>query len=544
MKKARFFFLLVLLLTLNTTKSVLASPADYLPAGTNYLNIDNFSYSDEWFHSIDPFAIKPDTDFVLTIDDHYWQTLRDPEMPTILISVYDNDILVQEEEFTFYDFVESSNDELAYSVTFHTVVSGNHIEIQFYDFESYFETNGFNRTMLEEGNEFTTFEPYVQGTLLDTASPEFNTINQVISYVHQPISVEDIALSLEAYDTIDGDVSSSIIITEDLYTPNKTVLGDYTVSFAVSDSAGNTTEAVINVKVVDVLKPEFSSIEMITLPYPQTLSIADIQSLLQASDNYDGDITEDIYIIEDSYSLSASLIGVYRITFGVEDSSGNLSTLDVYVTVTDDTAPIISGTNSIIIGYDEMISISSIQNALTVIDNYDGDLSLLVESDDYTENHSTIGEYSIVFLAEDSSGNKTSYTVTVQVVDEIGPILYYDYLIVQTYQNYVLSLEDFIHLLSLSEELGNIDHASVSVLYDSYTAFASTPGVYHLKLLINDEIQKDFEINVKESSDYIYLPMEDDTSFFKENIKVIEIFSAALVLILSTTMAFIHFKKK
>lgn len=544
MKKARFFFLLVVLLLVGMTKNVLASPADYLPAGKNYLNIENFEYSDEWFHSIDSFAIKPDRSFVLTIDDYYWQTLRDPEMPTILICVYDNDILVQEEEFTFYDFVVNSNDVMSYSVTFHTTVSANHLEIQFYDIESYFSSNGFNRTMLEEGTSFTSFEPYVQGTLLDTASPEFSTINQVISYVHQPISVEDIALSLEAYDTIDGDVSSSIIITEDLYTPNKTILGDYTVSFAVSDSAGNTTEAVINVTVVDVLKPEFSSIEMITLPYPQTLLIEDIQGMLQASDNYDGDITEDIYIIEDSYSLSQSITGTYTITFGVEDSSGNLSTLDVYVTVTDDTAPIISGTNSIIIGYDEMISISTIQNSLSVIDNYDGVLPLSVQSDDYTENHSTIGEYSIVFLAEDSSGNKTTYPVTIQVVDEIGPILYYDYLIVQTYQNYVLSLEDFIHLLDLSDELGEMDHAKVSVLYDSYTTFATTPGVYHLKLLINDEIQKDFEINVKESSDYVYLPMEDDTSFFEENIKIIEIFSAAFVLILSTTMAFIHFKKK
>ena len=59
-----------------------------------------------------------------------------------------------------------------------------------------------------------------------------------------------------------------------------------------------------------------------------------------ASDNYDGDITDDIVTVN---NVDTSVIGSYTVTYNVSDDAGNAATeVTRTVNVTDTTAPVIT----------------------------------------------------------------------------------------------------------------------------------------------------------------------------------------------------------
>lgn len=546
MKKARFLFILSLMFMVLPVSKVFADSWDYLPGGANYLNEDIFVLEDSWYSSTNPFVIKPDTDFVLTMSDDYHRIFGG-YTTLVMITYYNNSSLVAEEELIFTDFLDNPG-YLTLSTSFHSPVNANKMSISFLEEEAYFELNGLSQMMLEEGTVFTAFEDFIYGTLIDTASPEFLNVNEVISYVHSPISVEDIKDSLQAYDTIDGNLSSLISVKTDNYSAHNDTLGLYSIVFEVNDLSGNHSEASVNVRVVDVLKPVFSTVETIVMPYPQTYSIEDIKALLSASDNYDGDISSSIELLEDLYTTNQSVVGNYTVSFKVEDSSGNSETTTVSINVVDNEAPVISGIKDIVIGYDETITTQAVISQLSAIDNYDSSLSFVIVSNNYTDNRYNLGLYEILVSVTDTSGNITYETVSIEVVDEIGPILYFDSSIIQTYQDYVLSLEDFIDLLSLSSEFTGLTGASVEVLYDSYSNHATIPGIYHVKLLIHktdsETIEKDFQITVKEDLDYIYNPENVTQTFFEQNFQLFIIGGLGFIVVLTNIIWFMHFKRK
>ena len=55
----------------------------------------------------------------------------------------------------------------------------------------------------------------------------------------------------------------------------------------------------------------------------------------------------------------------------------------------------------------EPLTAADIKSMLTVADNYDQEVELLIAEDGYTPNCRKIGTYRMVFLARDSSGNES-----------------------------------------------------------------------------------------------------------------------------------------
>ena len=64
-----------------------------------------------------------------------------------------------------------------------------------------------------------------------------------------------------------------------------------------------------------------------------------IKNALKAVDYIDGNLTEKIEIIEDTYSGNIDKIGTYYLTFGVGDAAGNWSEFRIYIEIFDDTPP-------------------------------------------------------------------------------------------------------------------------------------------------------------------------------------------------------------
>jgi hypothetical protein len=546
MKKIIWFICLIGLVGLTINQNVFGYEPNYLPGGKNYISKDNYIYTsaDSGLNPLDPFVVKPETTYTLSFPELLFSQAFEVE-----ILMYHNDVQTATLYFMDIDFdTDDIGVETAYT-SFDTPVDVNYMEIYLYGVNMEDE-NIIPNIQLEEGDQATVYEAYIEGTMIDTTSPYFQSSGTIISYVDQPITVTEIQNSLSAYDKVDGDVSTSIALVNDGYTDYMDTLGIYDLSFSVSDLSGNTSEIIIHVEVVDVLAPVFSDVTEITAIYPNTLTTAEIIAMLSASDNYDGDISSQITLSNDNYSENASIIGSYPMQFSVSDSSGNTTDHDVLIHVVDQEAPMILGDESLVIGYNNYYSEATMLSSLSVSDNYDQNVEIIITSNNYKNNAETIGEYTVVFSATDSSGNQTEKTLTVFVVDEIGPMIYLDLSVIQVYSDTVMTLPDFAQLLTKTHELDPEEDYLITVKYDSYTSHAEIEGTYHLQLQFEDVngdiFDKDLQINVidKGSDAIIFGYVEEDMNFVEIYQEEIIYSGAALLFVLSNLSWFIVWRKK
>lgn len=529
--------------------NIYAYSPHYLPGGKNYLTIDNFMEEDTDYVTIDPFLVKTYTDYVLTIPQGFADQMYNP----ITIYYYEDDLISDSIIINFEDMTHVYQDgDNWFYYSFKTPASTNYIGISFDNTYGYFTLEGFDYFQLEEGLVFSGYEDYIQGTIIDTSAPYFQNANTIISYYDSPITTAEIQSALQAYDDIDGDVSANITLVTDNYTINNDVIGTYNIIFEVTDSSNNTSQISIDVEVVDVLKPVFTELETIQAVYPNVYTPQDILNLLSASDNYDGDISADIVMVSDGYTTNSNIVGTYQMEFEVSDSSGNTQNYVQEIQVVDNEGPIISGITTISIGYDTTISSNVVANNLSCNDNYDlaETLILVLESDNYTENSSVIGNYEMSFSVTDSSGNKTTQIVIISVVDQMGPVVYFNSAIIQTYNDTVMALPDFVLLLKTTNEIDRTKDYYVTIKYDSYTKNAKNPGTYHLTLNLTDnigeEITKDFEIRVIEKP-YDYVEVGEttvNTPFYQKYKEYFIGGVGAFTLIISNVAWLVIFKKK
>jgi hypothetical protein len=402
------------------------------------------------------------------------------------------------------DFVDATLDPNRRSLTFMVPPEANFLMLGFVDVANEYEPPIIGTFQLESGLVFTGYEAYVDGSVVDTQGPEISGQAVVISDVSNPVYSGDILASLSAYDAIDGDMSDHLAIVEDNYADRESILGEYEIIFAVTDSQTNTTEFSIIVKVVDVTAPYFADIGEIDIPFGQVKTVDQLKEILSVSDNYDASVPmSSIIIVSEDYFGNEAVVGSYSMVFQATDTSGNESTHELTINVVDEVFPIITGPATMAIGYDHQTPIASILAAYSVTDNYDGDLTaqLIVKTNSYSTHHNQIGDYVVIFRVVDSSGNASEKTLIVSVIDQVGPIIYLDKAIITVYNTTVLSLTDFTGLLIKAGEIPN-QRYTISIKYDSYSSHALNPGTYHLSLDLNGEdgsvISKDLVVVVKD----------------------------------------------
>lgn len=87
-------------------------------------------------------------------------------------------------------------------------------------------------------------------------------------------------------------------------------------------------------------------------------------------------------------------------------------------------APIINGGSGLYpTNVNDPITVAEILLGLSSLDETDGALTVVVQSDLYTGNEDTLGEYDVIFRATDLSGNYTEVTTTIAVVDVDDPLI-------------------------------------------------------------------------------------------------------------------------
>ncbi len=221
-----------------------------------------------------------------------------------------------------------------------------------------------------------------------------------------------------ATDNVDGDLTSQIVVGGD--TVNTSVIGDYFVTYDVSDSSANPAQTVTRtVQVGDTTPPVITLVGDNPLVLEVGATYSDPGAT--ATDNVDGDLTSQIVVGGDT--VNTSVIGDYFVTYDVSDSSANpAQTVTRTVQVGDTTPPVITlvGDNPLVLEVGATYS----DPGATATDNVDGDLTSQIVVGGDTVNTSVIGDYFVTYDVSDSSANPAqTVTRTVQVGDTTPPVI-------------------------------------------------------------------------------------------------------------------------
>lgn len=169
-----------------------------------------------------------------------------------------------------------------------------------------------------------------------------------------------------ASDAEDGNLTANIIVNNNVDT---SIVGNYSVTYTVTDSNANTTTSTRQVNVIT------GAIPVITLlgSSSQSIVLGDVyfDSGATAADTEDGDLTSNIVV---SNTVDTSVAGIYTIRYNVSDSNGN-SADEVTRTVEVIDPAVVTG--SFIIFDQNGSPVSSPDNAVTASIVYPGSGSVI-----------------------------------------------------------------------------------------------------------------------------------------------------------------------
>jgi hypothetical protein len=237
--------------------------------------------------------------------------------------------------------------------------------------------------------------------------------------VTSPIAItQDITVSLDANGNatltasmIDNNSTDNCSIASssvDITTFDCNDLGEHTVALTVTDQSNNSDTETATVTVVDTVNPIVST---------QNLTIqldANGNASITAAQIENGS-TDNCSIASSSLDITnftCDDIGTNTVTLSVTDQSNNTGTATAIVTVEDTIDPVAIGQNitrDLEGGVSVTILASDLDNGSSDNCNY----SLSIDIDTFTE----VGEYDVVLTITDSSGQTSSVTVIVTIIN-------------------------------------------------------------------------------------------------------------------------------
>jgi len=190
---------------------------------------------------------------------------------------------------------------------------------------------------------------------------------------------------------------------------NTSAVGVYTITYTAIDRAGNTGTATRTVIVEDTIAP------VITIagsdPVTHELGTTYTDAGASASD-LSGSIT-----VTTNGTVNSNAVGSYVLTYIATDSSGNTATATRTVNVVDTTAPVVTVTG------DNPATVelgTTYTDAGATATDASGTVTVVTSG---TVDTDTVGSYTLTYTSTDASGNASSKTRTVNVVDTTAPVI-------------------------------------------------------------------------------------------------------------------------
>ena len=208
-----------------------------------------------------------------------------------------------------------------------------------------------------------------------------------------------------ATDEVDGDVTSKVVV--DLGNLNVNVAGNYTIKYSYTNSGGDITTVVRQVK---VRKPELiikvKGEESVTIL--RGTSYTDLGAT--AIDEIDGDISDNITINLNNFN--PNLAGTYKIIYSITNSGGDRATAERTVIVRKPLLTInILGDSS----YEMIRGQTYTDQGAIATDEIDGDISDNITIDLGNFNPNIVGTYKIKYSITNSGGDTETAERTVVV---------------------------------------------------------------------------------------------------------------------------------
>ena len=248
-------------------------------------------------------------------------------------------------------------------------------------------------------------------------NPPVITLNgNAVVYIEARTGTEYIEQGAVVMDDIDGDITSSLVISGYV---DEDVKGTYYIKYDAKDSHGNNAISVYRQVVVRDTTPPVVTLNgnrEIKLLYGQPY----IEYYATAVDNYDGEVQVSI-----NNPVITNKIGTYEVTYIAYDNSGNRGTAVRYVQVIDNISPVISLIGNEIM-YVEVYTKFEDPGAL-VVDNVDGTFVMPASSfffgDTVVEeiDTSVLGTYYVHYDYQDTAGNIGAGKVRIVIVRDSTP---------------------------------------------------------------------------------------------------------------------------
>lgn len=236
-------------------------------------------------------------------------------------------------------------------------------------------------------------------------------------------SVPDFTGSVVATDNVTP--SGALVITQ-LPTAGTVVgLGVTTVTITVKDAAGNTSTCgtTFEVTTADITPPTIttcaSPVSLAANAITGKAAVPDFLGGVVATDNVAG------ILVKTQTPAAGALVGVglTTVTISVADAAGNASTCTVNFTVTDATAPVITGCASTqTLAADATTGKAALPNLAGQVTATDNSGSATVTQSPAAGTLVGVGLTVVTVTATDAAGNSSTCVVNVTVVDQTPPV--------------------------------------------------------------------------------------------------------------------------
>ena len=302
--------------------------------------------------------------------------------------------------------------------------------------------NFFNQPLYKNGNNFSLVDKTTPpGTIVDyeenklrrfyvnkdrTLTESKTPIITTDQNIRNNVQIEDTSFNpltgITAIDFLGTDISSSLqfTITPDF---NVNIIGQYDILYTVEDYFGESSSLKRTINVVKEATPPVISFEN-----PDNITLeagSPIQEQIFASDNSSDTIENGgITISNNINEIDNKTPGSYQLIYTATDSYGNFSNVSKTITIVDTTPPEISfkNPNDIILEAGRRIQnepVIASDNSSDTIGNKGIKISKNINEID----NKTPGSYQLIYTATDSSGNSSTVSKTITIVDTTPPVI-------------------------------------------------------------------------------------------------------------------------